>query len=408
MSSVRFREDLADCAAAGSGTMALPSGANGGSTVVFRGGEMGTSMKATLSVPQQTGSCQFEIAGFSLLASKQGEKVSSEALINVGGADWGIDVYPRGINAGVKKGYVSAYLRRFGGQGQVKAMYSLTVLSQTGKLSAKRIDKWDFAPDTDRGWHDFIDEEALSNSENGLALNDIVTFEACVTVLGDPVLARVPRKVPVRMLADDIAALRSNDRHSDVTLVAGGRELQAHRLVLVARSPVFDRMFSQESPMREAATGRVEITDVSAEITEQLLEFIYTDGLQNDEVWEDNDAIGALMQAAAKYEVPGLVSLCEQRAMKRLTVENVADWLTLASRIRAEALQDQCVSFMAGCIAEVQSTDGWERLMQDKQLLAELAPLLFKAISPAAKAHPRATASVTIKKSPPTANMEVR
>merc|ERR1719491_545717 len=146
--------------------------------------------------------------------------------------------------------------------------------------------------------------------------------------------------------------------------------------------------------MREAATGRVEITDVSAEITEQLLEFIYTDGLQHDEVWEDNDAIGALMQAAAKYEVPGLVSLCEQRAMKRLTVENVADWLTLASRIRAEALQDQCVSFMAGCIAEVQSTDGWERLMQDKQLLAELAPLLFKAISPAAKAHPRATASV--------------
>jgi len=232
--SARFQEELADGAAAASGTV-VHTGTSGTSTLIHRcgGGDVGTSMKATLMVPQQTGSCQFEIAGFSLLASKQGEKVSSEALINVGGADWGIDVYPRGINAGVKKGYVSAYLRRFGGEGQVKAMYSLTVLSQTGKLSAKRLDKWDFAPDTDRGWHDFIDEEALSNTENGLALNDIVTFEACVTVLGDPVLARVPRKVPVRLLADDIAALRSSDRHSDVTLVAGGRELQAHRLVLV-------------------------------------------------------------------------------------------------------------------------------------------------------------------------------
>eukprot|EP00747_Dinoflagellata_sp_TGD_P053579 gnl/TRDRNA2_/TRDRNA2_148537_c0_seq1.p2 gnl/TRDRNA2_/TRDRNA2_148537_c0~~gnl/TRDRNA2_/TRDRNA2_148537_c0_seq1.p2 ORF type:complete len:105 (-),score=33.63 gnl/TRDRNA2_/TRDRNA2_148537_c0_seq1:41-355(-) len=91
------------------------------------------------------------------------------------------------------------------------------------------------------------------------------------------------------------------------------------------------------------------------------------------------------MRAAAKYELPGLVRLCEAKATMRVVVSNAADWLRLAAQVNAESLKGHCLQFVAVHIGEVQDTEGWERLMQDKQLFAELAPVLFQTISPSTK-----------------------
>ncbi len=52
-------------------------------------------------------------------------------------------------------------------------------------------------------------------------------------------------------------------------------ELKAHRAILVARSPVFARMF-HHSGMEEASTGRVDIEDVEPIVFKQLLHYLYS------------------------------------------------------------------------------------------------------------------------------------
>lgn len=60
---------------------------------------------------------------------------------------------------------------------------------------------------------------------------------------------------------------------TDATIVVEGIALHAHRAVLAAASPVFERMFS--SHMQEGKSQTIEMSDVAAETVELLLQFIY-------------------------------------------------------------------------------------------------------------------------------------
>jgi len=66
---------------------------------------------------------------------------------------------------------------------------------------------------------------------------------------------------------------------SDVTLKVGHREFPCHRVILANKSPVFRRMLT--SGMVEDRTGVVEIEDIEAETLEKLLEFIYSDQIED-------------------------------------------------------------------------------------------------------------------------------
>ena len=60
-------------------------------------------------------------------------------------------------------------------------------------------------------------------------------------------------KVPECRLSEDLGALFESQKFSDVTLVAvvPGKEYQAHKAVLAARSPVFAAMFEHEMEERK-------------------------------------------------------------------------------------------------------------------------------------------------------------
>lgn len=70
-------------------------------------------------------------------------------------------------------------------------------------------------------------------------------------------------------LAEDMGRLLDSGCHSDVTLLAEGEQLAAHKAQLAARSPVLKAMF--EHPMSEALQGRVLLDDLSAQTLRQLL-----------------------------------------------------------------------------------------------------------------------------------------
>ena len=68
---------------------------------------------------------------------------------------------------------------------------------------------------------------------------------------------------------------RRQDYLCDITLVANeGKEFKAHKNVLSAVSPFFDKVFQSE--MKENEEGIIRFEEISASILEDVLEFIYT------------------------------------------------------------------------------------------------------------------------------------
>ena len=49
-------------------------------------------------------------------------------------------------------------------------------------------------------------------------------------------------------------------------------------------------------------------------------------------------------------------------------------------KTNTETLKSHCLEFVAKHLDEVQDTDDWDALMRDKQMLGEVAPLLFQTI----------------------------
>ena len=107
-------------------------------------------------------------------------------------------------------------------------------------------------------------------------------------------------------------------------------KLHAHRCILSTRSPVFKTML--EAPMTEGETDTVLISDISYEVLREVLRFLYTNKFTRDMDTVLDDMGEAILYAAHKYEVTGLVGLCEQHFIRRISVDNARAMHQLASK----------------------------------------------------------------------------
>ena len=60
---------------------------------------------------------------------------------------------------------------------------------------------------------------------------------------------------------------------SDIMLICEGEEINAHRLVLVARSPVFHAML--QSKMMESKIREIKIDDADIDVLKEMLRYMY-------------------------------------------------------------------------------------------------------------------------------------
>ena len=132
-----------------------------------------------------------------------------------------------------------------------------------------------------------------------------------------------------RELVDNFASLWENgqSKSGDVSFVFESKQtLSAHKLILSARSPVFAAMFSYANT-KEAQENQVEITDISAEVFQQLLKYIYTGRVDSQD--HRRHAEG-LLAAADKYGLIKLKQYCEQCLITQLSLESALRLLPLA------------------------------------------------------------------------------
>ncbi|XP_049831540.1 TD and POZ domain-containing protein 1-like [Schistocerca gregaria] len=159
-------------------------------------------------------------------------------------------------------------------------------------------------------------------------------------------------------LSADLLALLSSGKAADITIMADGVWLPAHRAVLAARSPVFAAMFRHD--VLEASEGSVNIADINQEVLQQLLQFMYTDEAPLLEC-----VAPELLAAAEKYSVTRLKQQCEQQVIMDLCVENAAASAVLAMVYSCAKLKAAAISFINSHFQEVMATDGWASAMRE-------------------------------------------
>lgn len=211
---------------------------------------------------------------------------------------------------------------------------------------------------------------------------DAVIFRVEISVFGDlepcPSVSGVSfNSQPEPGLAKCMKSLLMDDDTADISIVFGNTtnlRLSAHRCVLKCRSPVFAAML--KSQMSEVSSGIILISDVDHHVMRELMHFMYTDTLSDVTVL---DAMAeSLLSVGCKYQVLGLVMLCENHLAKQLSAENAIIILQLADMYSALKLKDQALQVIAQNALSIMQTKEFNQL--DGDLLKEVKSVIDAAL----------------------------
>ena len=221
----------------------------------------------------------------------------------------------------------------------------------------------------------------LMNPEFGFCIDDSIVFKVEITVYGELEPAMSPSvqglcNASVPPLTKCLKEMLAGEEDSDVEISCAGMtsvRLKAHKCILKARSPVFRAMLN--SPMSENSTGLIVVPDVDHHVMEELLNFVYTDSCSDKAVFE---AVSQpLLCAASKYEVSGLVAICEQYLVQQLSVDTAVSLLRLADSYNAQKLKESALQYIAVNSSSVMQTKDFSDL--DGELLRETKAVMDAA-----------------------------
>ena len=162
-----------------------------------------------------------------------------------------------------------------------------------------------------------------------------------------------------------------NPAFADMTLECGDVELKCHSFMLAARSPVFRAALSQTGFLEEK-TRRIKIEELDVDVLRQLIEFIYTDSVDIEEV-----SFPELFSAADRFDIPNLRSYCLKRMINNVDVSSAAAYFRLAHLHKQRELLKKSARVIRKRYDKVKATPGWEFFRSDPRLLEELLDQSF-------------------------------
>ncbi|XP_038116036.1 speckle-type POZ protein [Culex quinquefasciatus] len=128
-----------------------------------------------------------------------------------------------------------------------------------------------------------------------------------------------------------------------------------------------------EHDMQESKENTVKITDIRAEVFQEVLRFIYTGKVQ------DMDQLArALLIAADKYSLDTLKSKCSEHLGSRLSVATATATLELADKYNAGALKQQAIKFISKHVKQLNPADWKEVLTNNFDVAAEIIAQMVK------------------------------
>ncbi|KAD4584494.1 hypothetical protein E3N88_22095 [Mikania micrantha] len=226
-----------------------------------------TSTSVTETV---NGEHDFRISGYALSKGIGiGKYVASDTFM-VGGYTWAIYFYPDGKSVEDNATYVSLFIALASEGSDVRALFELTLLDQSGRERHKVHSHFgrslESGPYTLKykgsmwGYKRFFKRTSLEASS--YLKDDCLQIHCCVGVVGSRMEGPKTYSihVPPSDLGQHFGQLLECGKGTDVSFEVKGETFLAHKLVLAARSPVFRaRLFG---PMRDQISHNIKVEDI--------------------------------------------------------------------------------------------------------------------------------------------------
>ncbi|WOL12593.1 BTB/POZ and MATH domain-containing protein 1-like isoform X1 [Canna indica] len=325
------------------------------------------------------GSHHFKIFGYSLLKGMGIGKYTTSDTFTVGGYDWAVYFYPDGKSAEDAGVYVSLFIALASEGTDVRALFELTLLDQSGrerhKVHSHFGRRLESGPYTLKyrgsmwGYKRFFKRTALETSD--YLKDDCLLVNCTVGVVRShtegPKIYTI--SVPPSNIAQHFGQLLDSGEGTDVSFQVDGEIFNAHKLVLAARSPVFRAQLF--GPMKDRNMHCIKVEDMEAPVFKALLHFIYWDSVAGIEELAGLTTKCAstlmaqhLLAAADRYALERLKSLCEVKLCDDVAINTVATTLALAEQHHCFQLKSVCLKFVAlpENLRAVMQTEGFEYL----------------------------------------------
>lgn len=340
---------------------------------------VGTPTSSRSITETVNGSHKFVIQGYSLAKGMGiGKHIASENF-TVGGYQWAIYFYPDGKNPEDNSTYVSVFIALASEGTDVRALFELTLIDQSGKGKDKVHSHFDRSLESGPytlkyrgsmwGYKRFFRRAMLESSD--YLKDDCLKINCTVGVVVSAIdCSRLHSiQVPESDIGAHFGMLLDNMEGSDITFNVSGEKFHAHKLVLVARSPAFRSEFFDKMVGDEQ---EVSVTDMEPKVFKAMLHFVYRDALAEDESVDSGSCspisetlTAKLLAAADKYDLRRLRRVCESRLCQDISVNSVSRALALADRYHATELKAVCLRFAAENLAAVMRSDGFEYLKEN-------------------------------------------
>ncbi|KAI6674713.1 hypothetical protein NL676_002619 [Syzygium grande] len=356
-----------------------------------------SSSSSTSITDTINGSHHFQINGYSLSKGIGIGKYKASDTFTVGGYQWAIYFYPDGKSVEDNAAYVSLFIALASEGSDVRALFELTLLDQSGKERHKVHSHFgrtlESGPYTLKyrgsmwGYKRFFKRSVLETSD--YLKDDTLSVHCIVGVVRShtegPKIFSIP--VPPSSIGQDFGKLLDSGKGADVSFEVDGEVFPAHKLVLAARSPVFRAQLY--GPMKDQNTKLIRVEDMEPSVFKALLHFIYFDSLPDlqeltglDSKWASTLMSQHLLAAADRYGLDRLRLLCEANLCQDVAINTVATTLALAEQHHCFQLKAVCLRFVAmpENLRAVMQTDGFEYLKEScPSVLTELLEYVARA-----------------------------
>lgn len=330
------------------------------------------------------GSHDFTIRGYSLAKGMGAGKYISSDTFTVGGYDWAIYFYPDGKNLEDNSMYVSVFIALASDGTDVRALFELTLLDQSGKGKHKVHSHFDRALESGPytlkyrgsmwGYKRFFRRQTLEASD--YLKDDCLSMHCTVGVVRNRVEGpkHFTIAIPPSDMGRNLKYLLETETGWDILFRVGDETFKAHKLILAARSPVFRAQFF--GLVGNPNMDEVELEDIEPSIFKAMLFYIYSDILPDSQQLAGSmskststNIIQHLLAAADRFGLDRLKQLCEAKLCEEVNVDTVATTLSLADQHRCSQLKAICLKFASANLGAVMQTEGFKYVEETCPLL---------------------------------------
>jgi speckle-type POZ protein len=303
---------------------------------------------------------------------------------------WRLVCYPKG-NYGASSNYMSIFLEYIKGERDIKAKAEYSLVNRKCELTEMRKDAQFsvYKCGNSRGFINYVKYDTLTLLENDTLDDDKLKIYVRITIMDDAITEETKYQEfddaesvnfttrGLEGLVRDFTQLllHSPQKMSDIKIKVKGSSsshntdttesdddsnssdviINAHKLILAARSPVFAAMFSSRT--LENTTNTIEINDLRPETIQSMLEYIYT-GKVND----IKKSTVELYRCADKYQLEDLRSQAEMALMNSISIDTSAEILLLADQHHSKELKSRVIQFIvSGNLKAITQTEGWHK-----------------------------------------------